>query len=204
MNADIVAHIPVSTDGKPDERQIPVLTEVINAFHATEVCRTFGGINSEDLWHGLHHFTPAEAVQLGMLRPPPEHDFEVPPPGMLQVYNSWTIVPMGHVLSHISNLPASVIRDCGYVVERLKLPTTNELLPFLLMDLWTIRQYIKSTVGSVLINMNRNRVSLLDQWIEIVPLTHKRWIDACVAGEETKPGFVSFKAGGGVGCGSSN
>jgi len=36
-------------------------------------------------------------------------------------------------------------------------------------------------------------VPLLDQWIEVIPLTHKRWIDACVAGEEYKEGVVSFK-----------
>ena len=71
VHADMVAHIPVSLNGKPDLRQIPVLTEVINTFHASEICRTFGGITSEDLWRGLHCFTPAEAVALGMLRPPP-------------------------------------------------------------------------------------------------------------------------------------
>jgi hypothetical protein len=192
-NADILAHIPVSTDGKPDLRQIPVLKEVINAFHATEVCRTFGGITSEDLWRGLHFLSPQEAIQLGFLRPPVEHDFAEPPPGTLKAYNSWVIVPEGHILSFISNLPAANIRECGYVVDRLKMPLTGELLPFFVMDLWTVREYICSTVGSVMLNISRNRVSLADQWIEVVPLTHKRWIDACVAGEEYKMGAVSFK-----------
>lgn len=123
----------------------------------------------------------------------PEHDFEAPPPGVLQSYNSWVIVPMGHILSHVSNLPASNIRECGYTVDRLKLPSTGELLPFLMMDLWTVRTYIRSTTGSVMLNIARNRVPLLEQTIEIVPLTHKRWIDACVAGEEYKAGTVSFK-----------
>ena len=100
---------------------------------------------------------------------------------------------MGHILSHVSNLPSNVIRECGYVVDRLKLPRTNELLPFLMMDLWTIRHYIQSTVGRVMLNVERNRVSLFDQYIEVIPLTHKRWIDACVAGEEYKSGVVSFK-----------
>jgi len=192
-NADILAHIPVSTDGKPDLRQIPVLKEVINAFHAAEVCRTFGGITSEDLWHGLHFLSPKEAIELGFARPPVEHDFADPPPGTLKAYNSWVIIPEGHILSHISNLPAANIRECGYVVDRLKLPTTGELLPFFVMDLWTVREYICSTVGSVMLNISRNRVSIADQWIEVVPLTHKRWIDACVAGEEYKMGAVSFK-----------
>jgi|WetSurMetagenome_2_1015567.scaffolds.fasta_scaffold00597_14 hypothetical protein len=193
IHADMVCHIPPSTDGKPDMRQIPVLKEVVNVFHSSEVCRTFGGITSEDLWHGLHPFSPPQAVQLGLTAPPPEHEFAVPPPGVLQAHNSWVIVPMGHILSHIANYPANTIRECGYVVDRLKLPRTNELLPFLLMDLWTIRSYIRSTVGSVMLNMERNRVPLLDQWIEVIPLTHKRWIDACVAGEEYKEGVVSFK-----------
>lgn len=70
VHPDMVAHIPVSLDGKPDLRQIPVLKEVVNTFHASEICRTFGGITSEDLWRGLHFFTPAEAISLGMLRPP--------------------------------------------------------------------------------------------------------------------------------------
>ena len=100
---------------------------------------------------------------------------------------------MGHILSHVSNLSAKTIRDCGYTVDRLKLPATGELLPFLMMDLWTVMAYIRSTVGSVMLNIGRNRVPLLDQTIEIVPLTHKRWIDACVAGEEYKTGTVSFK-----------
>ena len=192
-NADILAHIPVSTHGKPDLRQIPVLKEVINAFHATEVCNTFGGIVASDLWNGLHCFSPEEALRLGFARPPPEHDFAAPPVGMMPSYNSWVIVPMGHVLSHVSNLPAASIRECGYVVDRLKMPLTNELLPFLIMDLWTVHAYIRSTIGSVLLNVERNRVSLPDQWIEVVPLTHKRWIDACVAGEEYKTGTVRFK-----------
>jgi len=193
VNADVLAHIPVSTDGKPDLKQIPVLKEVINAFHASEVCRTFGGMTSEDLWRGLHVFSPAEAIELGFTRPPVEHDFAAPPGGQLPTYNSWAIVPMGHILSHVSNLPASSIRECGYVVERLKQPLTNELLPFLVMDLWTIHSYVQSTVGSVLLNIERNRVPLLSQWIEVVPLTHKSWIESCVAGEEYKPGAVSFK-----------
>lgn len=162
-------------------------------FHSSEVCRTFGSIISEDLWHGLHPFSPPVAVQLGLTEPPAEHEFGEPPPGVPRTYNSWVIVPMGHILSHIANYPANTIRECGYVVDRLKLPRTNELLPFLLMDLWTIRSYIRSTVGAVLLNVERNRVPLLDQWIEVVPLTHKRWIDACVAGEEYKEGVVSFK-----------
>jgi hypothetical protein len=192
-DADILAHIPASTDGKPDLRQIPVLTEVINAFHATEVCRTFGGILANDLWRGLYAFTPAEAIDLGFARPPVEHDFADPPPGMEKAYNTYVLVPMGHILSHVSNLPASKIRECDYLVERLKMPLTNELLPFLIMDLWTVHSYVKTTVESVLLNIQRNRVPLLEQWIEVVPLTHKKWTEACVAGEGLRIGAVSFK-----------
>jgi hypothetical protein len=191
--ADMLAHIPVSSDGKPDLRPVPLLKDVINAFHATEVCKTFGGLCAEDLWHGLHFLSPADAVQLGFLRPPKEHDFADPPPGMLAAYNSWVIVPMGHILSHISNLPAANIRECGYVVDRLKMPLTGELLPFLIMDLWTVHEYIRSTVASVLLNINKNRVPLLEQWVEVVPLTHERWIEACVANEEHKKGVISFR-----------
>jgi hypothetical protein len=167
--------------------------EVVNGYHASEVCRTFGGITAEHLWNGIICLSPQEASRLGFQKPPDRHDFPAPPAGVDPAYNSWAIVPVGHVLSHVANLPASNVRDLDYEVYQLKLPATNEALPFLVMDLWTLHAYARKTVESGILAVGANRVPLAQQWVEIVPLTSKSWIESCVAGQEYKVGTVSFK-----------
>jgi len=189
---DIVAHIPVSD--KPDERPIPILQEVVNGFHATEVARTFGGVTSQHMWKGLIQLPPQLAVQLGFREPPAAHVFPAPAdPTIERAYNSWALVPMGHVLSHIANLPASNVRKLGYEVYQLKLPHTGEVLPWLVMDLWTIYAYMQETIANVVLPIDSNRVSIADQWVELVPLTDASWIKSCVAGCTNKEGSVSFR-----------
>jgi hypothetical protein len=117
-NADIVAHIPPGT--RPDARQIPILKEIVNGFHGNHVTKTFGGITEKHLWTGVIPLEPKLAASLGLPAPPPEHEPAEPPPGYARAYNSWAIVPVGHVLGHIKNLPPSDIKKFGYVVYQAR------------------------------------------------------------------------------------
>ncbi len=189
LHPDVVAHIPVGET--PDMRQIPVLKEVVNGFHSSEVCKTFGGITAQHLGNGFFTLEPDRAAALGLGEPRP-----LPPPpddSMPQAHNSWVIVPVGHILSHVANLPVATVRDCGFEVYQLRMPATDDVIPFLLMDMLTVMKYIGSTTKSALINVDRNRTSILDQWIELIPLTNASWLGGCVAGQEYKTGIVSFK-----------
>jgi hypothetical protein len=189
---DIVAHIPVSD--KPDHRPIPILVEVVNGFHAGEVASTFGGITAQHMWCGIIPLAPELASKLGMRAPPASHAFPAPTDvSIQQAYNSWALVPMGHVLSHIANLPSSNVSQLGYEVHQLRMVKTNEPLPWLVMDLWTIISYITKTVENVIIPIDQNRVSIADQWVELVPLTDASWLRSCVAGREYEEGSVSFR-----------
>lgn len=193
-NTNIIAHIPSNTEpgAKPDAKQIPVLKEVINGYHGVEVTRTFGGITSQHLWRGIIPLEPALAQKLGLSAPPPEHDAEKAPLGFEQAYNSWAIVPAGHLLSHISNLPASDIKRSGYEVHQLALPG-NIKIPFLLMDLWTIQRYAKATVANAIIKIDGDRCSVPDTYIELAPLGGDTWLNSCMAGQHFQRGRVSFK-----------
>lgn len=112
---------------------------------------------------------------------------------MEPAYNSWAIVPVGHVLSHVANLPAANVRELDYEVYQLKMPNTGRVLPFLIMDLWTLHAYARETVETALMPVDANRVPLTSQWLEIVPLTSKSWIESCTAGQEYHVGTVTFK-----------
>jgi hypothetical protein len=192
IHPDVVAHIPVGD--KPDSESIPILKEVVNGYHASAVCRTFGGITARHIWNGIIPLSPEEAAGLGFAKPPDSHDFPVPPDASVEpARNSWALVPVGHILSHVANLPAANVRDLDYEVYQLKLPATNEAIPFLVMDLWTLDRYARRTIESGLLAVHANRVPITQQWVEIVPLTSKNWLDNCVAGQEYRDGTVSFR-----------
>ena len=193
-NVNIVAHIPTSETGLPDTRQIPILKEVINGFHGLEVSKTFGGITARHLPRGIIFFPPEFARDtLKLMAPPASHNAAPAPEGCEQVYNSWVIVPMGHILSHIINLPSSTIDELGYVVYQLKYPD-GTLLPFLLMDNWTLEHYSYDTIANAMVKIDQSRVCLADMYIELVPLTRDTWLNSCLAGQHLQPGFVAFTA----------
>lgn len=158
------------------------------------MCRTFGGITARHIWEGLIRLEPALAASLGFGPPPKQHAFPPPSdPCIEPAYNSWVVVPVGHVLSHIANLPSANVRDLDYEVHKLELPETKELLPFLVMDVWTVMTYITKTIETVIIPIDQDRVSIADQWVELVPLVDPNWIRGCVAGQEYKTGSLKFR-----------
>ena len=99
------------------------LQEVVNGYHATSVSKTFGGITARHIWNGIISLTPAEAAGLGFQKPPDRHDFAAPPDGADPSYNSWAIVPVGHILSHVANLPAAAPIDTGSQAQLSQLAT---------------------------------------------------------------------------------
>ncbi len=182
----IVAHIPANSK---DPRNIPILKEVANAFNATEVARTFGGIVPQHLWAGLISLSPQQCIQLGMHPPPASHEPADPPEGVARAYNSWVIVPHGHVLSHISNLPPADLATYNYAVYQMRLPT-GEPIPFLLMDTWTLHNYARSTTENAIKKMDHRRLADID--VELFPLTRDTWLNSCRPGEHYARGRVEF------------
>ena len=191
-NPNIVAHIPSSSGANalPDTHKIPLLQEIPNSLHGSEVVRTFGGITVQHMPKGVIALTPEQAMALGLKAPPKEHDAPPPPPGLEQAYNSWVIIPNNHVLGHIANLPSVDIRRYTYEVYQLVLPD-NTPIPFVLVDLWTMTRYHKATVETVLA-IDRDRTSIPEIYIELVPLRGKSWLEACQAGRHDERGVVSF------------
>ncbi len=182
----MIAHIPANSK---DQRQIPLINHVANGYHAESITKTFGGISTKQLWTGIHFFSPNEAVGLGLERPPKEHDAALAPEGVKQVYNSWCLVPRNHILSHISMLPSSVIKNFGYAVHQIQMPN-GAPVPFLLMDLWTVHNYARCTVKDALLKMDRR--PLADISVTLHPLKGGTWLEGCKPGEHTIPGKITF------------
>ncbi len=182
----IVAHIPANSK---DPRNIPILKEVANAFNAAEVARTFGGIVPRHLWAGLISLSPKQCMEMGMHPPPASHEPADPPPGHAKAYNSWVIVPHGHVLSHICNLPPADLARYNYAVYQLRLPS-GEPIPFLLMDTWTLHVYATGTAENAIKKMDHRKLSEVD--VELFPLTRDTWLNSCRPGEHYARGRVEF------------
>ena len=185
-NIHIIAHIPPRSE---DARQIPILKESVNAFHGSEVTRTFGGIVTEHLWAGLIALSPAQCIEMGLHPPPASHEPEDPPPGQAKAYNSWVIVPHGHVLSHVSNYPSAELNKFNYAVWQLRLPS-GEPIPFLLMDLWTLHRYASDTKKNAMDKMDRRPLAGVE--IELFPLGRDTWLNSCRPGEHYARGRVEF------------
>ena len=182
----IVAHIPANSK---DPRNIPILKEVANAFNAEAVARTFGGIVPQHLWAGLISLSPKQCMEMDMHPPPASHEPADPPPGQAKAYNSWVIVPHGHVLSHICNLPPADLARYNYAVYQLRLPS-GEPIPFLLMDTWTIHMYATGTAENAIKKMDHRRLADVD--VELFPLTRDTWLNSCRPGEHFARGRVEF------------
>lgn len=182
-NTSITAHVPSSApNAEPDERSIPLLKSVVNSYHGEEVVKTFGGITAKHLWGGLMPLEPALAQQLGLLAPPANHRFADPPPGVEPQFNSWVIVPTGHVLGHISTLTSDKIRQFDYCVYQLKLGN-GALIPFLLMDLWTLLRYGEATTRQAILKIDQDRISIPDVYIQLHPVTRDTFVNSCMAGQ---------------------
>jgi len=192
VDTDKTAHIPPSPPGsKPDTRPIKLLNEVVNGYHAKEVTKTFGGITYKHMWKGLIPLEPKLAMQLGLSAPPANHEPNDPPPGCEREHNSWVIVPIKHVLGQIANLTASSITKFDYCVYQLLLPN-NAKIPFLLMDMWTMRRYADSTMEHALVKVQVDRTSLPQLYIELKPLATGSWVNGCMSGQHYHVGKVSF------------
>lgn len=140
---------------------------------------------------GIIALPPAFAKSLGLLAPPTEHEASKAPEGCEQGYNSWVIVPMGHVLSHIINMSAGDVVMLGYCVLQLRYPNGTPL-PFLLMDNWTLHHYTHGTVSSGLLKIDSSRINIAELYIELAPLTRSSWLGSCIAGTHLQTGYVSF------------
>jgi hypothetical protein len=146
----------------------------------------------QHLWKGILVLEPRVAESLGLPRPPPEHDAAEPPPGIPKAYNTWVVVPSGHVLAHLANLPASEVKKYGFTAYQLSLPNRTRI-PFILMDLWTLRSYANHTCSNAILKIDQDRVSIPDVFIELCPLSKETWLNSCMAGQHFQIGRVSFK-----------
>lgn len=125
-----------------------------------------------------------------MVAPPPEHDGQVNPENPAErVVNSWNIVPMGHIVSHIASHTTSFIKTGGYQVHQL-MTATHQRLPFLVMDTWSVYAYIKWTIKEVMLNQTRVPLGKLD--VRVYPLKTSDWLGGCRPLEHHVTGKVEF------------
>lgn len=96
---------------------------------------------------------------------------------------------MGHVLSHISSYPPTTISEKGYLVHQL-FDEDKQMLPFLVMDTWTVYMYARATVSTVL--LNQTPVPLGDLDIRLYPLKTGDWLSSCRPMEHRVMGYVEF------------
>jgi hypothetical protein len=145
------------------------------------------------MWKGIIQLSPAQAQSLGLPPPPVNHDPPEPPAGsgIPRAYNSWAVVPATHVLAHLANLPASKIKHFDYTVYQLALRDSTRI-PFLLMDLWTLDSYARSTCSNAIIKIAQDRVSIPDIFIELVPLKNDTWLNSCMAGQHFQVSFLEM------------
>lgn len=185
----IIAHIPARSN---DSKRIPLLKPGTNSWHGEELSRTFGGLCEKHLWKGIHALSPAQCIELGFPPLPRDHEPSIAPAGHKQAYNSWVIVPVGHVLSFVANMPPSDIANYGYCVKQLILPS-GEPLPFLIMDIWTLDRYSHDTVVNNIQALDHRNLADMD--IEIFPISgeSESWLSGCRPAEHYMSGVVSFK-----------
>lgn len=146
---------------------------------------SFGGITTRHLGRGLIPLTPAQAYELGFPAPPSSHEARAPEdPNLPRVYNSWVIVPCDHPLAHVANLPASEIERYGFEVHQLQLQD-GRLVPWVVMDNWTLDNYIRQTVQHALLKVEGDRRSIPDIYVEMLPLNGKTWLQCCYPGKRT-------------------
>lgn len=190
-NPDIVAHIPSNADQLPDSHHIHILKEIPNSFHGQEVIKTFGAITARHLPKGVIGLSPEQAKNLGLAKPRGDHD-ALPPPeeGRPQAYNSWCIIPIDHVLGYMTNIAPGELKRMTYETYQLALPNKTPL-PFVLADLWTVMKYSKATTET-LMAVDKDRTSIPDIYIKLVPLRGKSWIASCPPGRHEERGKVSF------------
>lgn len=201
----IYAQIPTNCGGpKNDEaqfaqmlrdRSIPLLNEVINGYHGEEVTRCVGSLCANHMWKGVIPLTPQDCIRWQIDPPPGRHDAWNHPdtPEEDQQVNVWVLVPSNHVLGHITQLDIASMRRYGYVAYQMYLPNGNTAIPFILMDLWTARNYAKAFMDSALFKIHADRVCAKDLFIELRPLKDDDWISGCKAGQHHVVGTVSFK-----------
>jgi len=210
-NKHVIAHIPA---GSQDIRQIPLLAKGSNAIHGKEITSTFGGLTPDHFGTGIINLRKDQAIAMGFPPPPPEHEAKEAPPGYKQAYNSWAIVPHGHVLSQLIDMPTQDIKLRTYCVHQMSIKTneTTQLdakgvpsqqpqgrpIPFVLMDTWTINNYAEETARGALDMMDYRNIAEVD--VTIHPLVSEKWIDCCsttqvdIVGEITFDVIVTFTA----------
>lgn len=164
--------------------------ENVNSYHGEELCKTYGGLTARHLFRGIIAISPERARDFGMAPPPPEHDGQVNPENPSEtVINSWNIIPMGHVVSHISSHTTAFIKTGGYQVHQLR-TATHVPLPFLVMDTWSVYAYIKWTIKEVMLNQVPAPLGKVD--VRLYPLKTSDWLGGCRPLEHHVEGRVEF------------
>jgi hypothetical protein len=100
----LIVHIPGKQMVADNGMIHHILKENVNSYHGNDVCKTYGGLTATHLYRGLLPLSPQQAMSFGLKRPPEQHDGMPNPDNPAEtVHNSWIVVPMGHVVSHIAS-----------------------------------------------------------------------------------------------------
>lgn len=186
----LILHIPAGQVDEDTGIVQHLLKENVNSHHGEELCKTYGGLTAAHLYRGIIPLSPERAMAFGMKAPPPEHDGKVNPDNPKETYvNSWNIVPMGHVLSHIQSQTSAYIKSMGYEVHQL-VTATDQVLPFLIMDTWTIYAYTRWTIKEVMLNMAPVPLQNVD--VRVYPLKTSDWLSGCRPLEHCVDGRIEF------------